>query len=445
MRRILLAVIVLSLVLPSTGIVAGAAAGASGDVQTPAQLELQEPTAWSASAAAAANNSTTTAENTTTTPGSGSPLESAETARVSPVRFSEEWLSVEVVESDSRFNTSGPFVMFTITEPVDAVRISQQGAEAELLHGGQTVRVAYAEDAAPDPQNPSLYTLELYYADGSSEEIELYARETSVSVEAAHLQTYRQLIYDMRGDAKEAGYEKSPEGVSEYYENTKDRADLLDSLFVEQAAAFIAGLWMLAMNPVAIGATLLLVAVLSAWRMHRRGYTLDVIANDSGKAQRLRERLRIAYKQNQQTADEERLKELPKIGSMSEVYWRDAQGVSTVYQLAELARNGKMELRDGELVQVHAGVSELQAGSLEQTWLESVAGHGRHRVGSYDIALSHMKTALERMMSTYGMGHIYRDTYQEVTELIDARQQIIREGGVRSAGSNTGAAAAGGD
>lgn len=386
----------------------------------------------------------------TPTPGESSGEETegapsaAETVRITPVRFDEEYLSVTVQEPDSVFNTSGPFAQFSLSEPADAVRISQSGAQAELQPGGQVVVVRYADDAAPDPEHPSLYTLEIFYPDGSKTEVQLYADSTEVSAEAATLETYKPLIFDLRDDARANGYEDTPEGVEQYYEDTKERAELLESLFTEQAimAVNTAIAWFL--NPVAIAVTLALVAVGSYYRLQRRGYSLDIISNDTGKAQRLRERLRLSYKQNQQTADEERLKELPEIGSMSEVYWRDAEtaGVATVYQLAELARSGKTAERDGDLVKVHNGVEDLQAEDLSSTWLEPVAGSGRQRIASYDIALSHIKTALERMMSTYGMGHLYRETYEDVVELIDARQRVIRSGS--SSTSSSGSAAAGG-
>lgn len=385
--------------------------------------------------------------NATVPNGSDTAPSSAERVRITPLRFSEEWLSTEVAEPDTRFNTSGPFVMFSITEPVDAVRISQQGADAELLTGGQTVRVSYAKDAAPDSQSASLYTLEIYYQDGSTGEVELYASQTDVSVDAASLEDYKGFLYELRGDASDAGYEKNPEGVEAYYENTKERADLLDSLFVEQATQAVATVLAWLLNPVAIAITLALVALGSYYRISRRGYALEIIGEDSGKAQRLRERLRLAYRENQQTADEERLQDLPKVGSISEIYWRDGQGVSTVYQLAELARTGKTVRVDGELVKEHHGLSELEAGSLEGSWLETVAGSGRQRIASYDVALSHCKTALERMMSTYGMGHIYRDTYEEVVQLIDERQQLVREGATSttSGAGIGGSASPGGD
>lgn len=387
-------------------------------------------------------------ENSTEAPPGDTAPGSADTARVTPLRFSEEWLHVEVAQQDSAFNTTGPFAMFSITEPVEAVRISEQSADAELLDGQQTVIVRYEEDAAPRPDKPALYSLEVFYADGSEAQIELWASGTDVSVEAAELQDYKAFVYDVRGDARSAGYEENPEGVTAYYEDTQERAELLDNLFVEKAAQAVATVMSWLMNPIGLAITLLLVAVGSYYRLSRRGYTLDVISNDSGKAQRLRERLRLTYKQHQQTADEERLSEIAQIGDSSEVYWRDAEGVSTVYQLAELARSGKTIQRDGELQQAHAGVADLEAGMLEKSWLEAVAGPGRGRIASYDIALSHMKTACERMMSTYGMGHIYRDTYEELVQLIDERQEIVREGGVagsaRSSGGD-GAAAAGGD
>lgn len=393
------------------------------------------------------NAETPDGEATETPTGNTAPG-SAETARITPIRFNEEWMDVEVAEPDAAYNTTGPFAAFSITESVEAVRISQGSAKAELLSGGQTVMVRYDDDAAPRPDKPALYTLELFYADGTEAEVTLWASGTDVSVEAAELQDYRAFIYDIRGDARQNGYDESPEGVKQHYQDQQERAELLDNLFVEKVAQAFATLFSWITNPVGIGVTLVLVAVGSYYRLSRRGYTLDIISNDTGKAQRMRERLRLSYKQNQQTADEERLSEVPQIGDMSEVYWRDGQGVSTVYQLAELARAGKAVKKDGDLQREHHGVADLDADSLDKTWLETVSGGGRSRIASHDIALSHMKTATERMMSSYGMGHIYRDTYEQLVQLIDERQEVVREGTIESVGSGSGtggSAATGGD
>ena len=410
-------------------VVAGAGAAAAGSAALQQQTQTQTP-----------DGNSTDAEP----PGNSAPT-SAETARITPLRYEESWLHVEVAEPDSQFNTTGPFATFSITEELEAVRISQQSAKAELLSGGQTVMVRYDSDAAPRPDKPSLYTLELFYADGSEQEVTLWASGTDVSVEAAELQEYRGFIYDIRADARESGYEESPDGVQSHYADIQDRAELLDNLFVEKAAQAVATAVAWGTNPIGIGISLALVAIGSYYRLSRRGYTLDIISNDTGKAQRMRERLRLAYKEHQQTADEERLSEVPQIGDMSEIYWRDAQGVSTVYQLAELARDGKTIQRDGKLQKAHDGVADLDADALDKTWLNSVAGSGRNRVASYDIALSHMKTACERMMSSYGMGHIYRDTYEELVQLIDERQEIVREGAVSGGYQSGSSAAAGGD
>lgn len=430
---VLAAVLLLSAV---SGVVAGAGVGgaqaAAGELSPDAgaepALSLQEDNGTDANA---------TATPSLPEDGSTGPNSSSQ-ARITPVQFEEGWLSVDTRERDAAYNTSGPFVILSITEELEAVRISQSSAEARLLEGEQTVRVDYAKDAAPDPEQPSLYTLELFYADGSKGSVQLYATKTDVSVDAAALEEFRPLFFKMRDDASDAGYERDADGVEAFYENTKERADLLDSLFVEKAfqAAATAFSWF--SNPVSIGLTVLLLAIGSYYRYSRRGYALDVISNGGSRAQRQREQLFLNYRKAQQTADEERLRELPNIGETSEIYWRDAQGASTVYQLAELARSGKMVRRDGEVRQQHTGISELRAGELEDSWLESVAGTGRNRIASYDIALSHLKTALERMNSTYGMGHIYRETYEEVVELIDARQELIHQGQItttRSSGS----------
>lgn len=393
------------------------------------------------------NNTTTTPANetTTTNPGDGGTRgvapNSSQSARVTPVQFEADFLQVTIVKSDSVFNTSGPFAQFVVSEPLEGARIQESPASARVLEGGQTVLVTYDADAAPDPREPSLYHLELFYADGSSAVVELNARRTEVTTEAASLQKYKPLIYKILDDADAADYERNAEGATKHYTNVKEDAELLNSLFTKQAAAALATLIAWVTNPVLLILTLAAFAVAVYYRYRRRGYVLDIIGNDSGRYRRLRETFALAYKRNQQTADEERLEEVERIGPQNEVYWRDAQGVSTVYQLAELARRGRVAEQNGEVKRVHTGITELEAAELEDSWLESVAGSGRNRIASYEIALGHMKTALERMDSKYSMGHLYRDAYERVVQLIDERQTVIREGQL----AYTGTAAAEGD
>lgn len=346
---------------------------------------------------------------------SGARPSTAETVRVLPVQFEPSYLSVETAKQGARYNTSGPFAVFSFSEPVDQVAIQQPKATATVLEGGRQVRVSYEPNAAP-VGSQSLYDLQVYFADGSSRTLELYAERTSVDVGSAEMKKYRPLILDVLDDAESAGYERDPEGAEQHYEDVKETAQLLDSLFVEQAMRLAGSVFGILSNPLGIFSVLALAALITYWMLRRNREALEFLTNDSGKSARLREKLWLQYKKAQQTAAEEPLSELNGVGEMGEIYWRDAYGVDTVAGLAELFRQGFPVQRDGETQHV-GGVDSLDVETIDASWLEAVCRD--HRLPSVEIALAHGKLALRRMISEYGMGHHYDETYQDVRELID--------------------------
>ncbi len=332
-----------------------------------------------------------------------------------PVQFEPEYLSVETAKQGERYNTSGPFAIFSFSEPVDQVAVRQPKATATVLEGGRQVRVSYDPDAAP-VGSQSLYTLEVYFSDGSSKTLELYAERTSVDVGSAEMRKYRPLILDILDDAEDAGYDRDPEGAESHYTDVKETAQLLNSLFVEQAIRLMGSVFGILANPLGIASILAIAAIVTYWMLSRNRAMLELLTNDAGKSARKRQELWIKWKQAQQTAAEEPLSELKGVGEMGEVYWRDAFGVDTVAGLAELFRQGFPVRRDGETKHV-GGVSDLDVETIDASWLEAVCRD--HRLPSVEIALSHGKLALRRMVAEYGMQHVYGETLQDVRELID--------------------------
>lgn len=397
--------------------------------------------------AAAANNTTTTTApqpTTTTADAEGGPT-TAENVRVLPIRWDRQFLSVETAERDAVYNTSGPFAQFSLTERVAQAQIREPGASVRILEGGQQVKVTYESDAAP-VGGESLYHLDLYFADGSQKTLRLYAEKTSVDVATTEIKKYRGLVVSILNDAEDAGYDRTPEGATSHYQDIKETAQLLDSLLSEQAKRAFATVLAWFRNPIGIAITLGAIALLSLYLLKRRGWLLDIISNDSGKAARLRERLWLEYKNQQQTAADEHLSEVPGIDGSREIYWRDAYGVDTVAGLAELMREGVPVERDGEVVNV-GGVEAIDPETINDSWLEAVCRE--HRIAAPEIALSDAKTALHRMISKYGMAHIYQDTYEQTRELIDAldeSEDIDRySASSRELGTGAGGTAAGGD
>lgn len=446
--RVLLAMVVLTVAL-APSIAAATATGqnthAGPDAVSPAQAD----------ALGAQQNATETPTPTPTPAdddsggGEDRPDEpaAAETVRVLPVQFEAEYLEVTTHENGQVYNTSGPHALFQLSEPVDQAAIQEPGATATVLDGGHVVQVEYEPDAAPVGEQ-SMYRLSLYFDDDSTRTVTLYAERTSVDVGGAQMKKYRPLIMTILEDAENSGYDRGPEGAAAHYEEQKETAQLLDSLFTEQAARLFANVFGVLTNPLGIAAVLLVAAIIAAWQLRRNKEALDLLTNDSGKAARLREKLWIAYHNAQQTAAEEPLRELQGVGETGEIYWRDAFDVDTTAGLAELFRNGLPVERDGEVVHV-GGVDAVDAEEIHGSWLEAVCRE--HRLPSPEIALAHGKAALHRMISTYGQAHIYQDAYERTRELIDELDEtrdVKRHSRGPSAGSGLGGGepgAAGGD
>jgi len=112
MRRHLLvaAVLVLSMAVAPVG-AAVADPVAQQQTATPTPAPTATPTA---------NNTTTTPTGTT---GSTNPTAAGQ-VRITPEKFGEPFLAVTVRESDSVFETTGPFALFTLSREVEAARIS---------------------------------------------------------------------------------------------------------------------------------------------------------------------------------------------------------------------------------------------------------------------------------------------------------------------------------
>ena len=213
---------------------------------------------------------TETEENATASP------DAAQTVRILPVQLEADFASITTAEQGEIYNTTGPFAFFSISEPVDQVAVQQQGGKATVLEGGRQVRVQYASDAAPVGKQ-SLFTLQLWFEDGSTTEVDLYASETSVSVGAAEMKKYRPLIMEMLMDAEQNGYERSPEGVEQHYANVQETAQLLDSLFTEQAKRLLGSIIGIFRNPLGIALTLITLALLAVWSLRRNARVLEVL------------------------------------------------------------------------------------------------------------------------------------------------------------------------
>lgn len=355
----------------------------------------------------------------------------ADQARISPTTIQEaEYLSVETVEADANFTTTGDVAFFEVSHPVEAARISQSLADATVLEGGHVVKVEYASDAAP-PGSESYFELELFFEDGSQSAVDLYARETDQTVAAAELIEWEPVIDQLCDNAERWGYECDPDDALAYLDFSQNRNELVEDFLVEQASFAFAWLMTGAMHPATLTLMLASFAVIS-WRVYRKHG--DYIGELKTRASRYRQkidRLQIDWEKTKRTADDDELGEVAQIGSW-DVFWTDAYGVRSPYQLARLANEGAyrrvqkpVETDGGEdaageqlqtvLVQEHNGVADLTVDSLEESWLEPVLRH----LPNDRTALNHLLAAIHHMETEYQMGHLYRETRHQIEMLLD--------------------------
>lgn len=371
---------------------------------------------------------TLTQSNNTTAP------TTAENVRISPVRMDEKFLKVNVAKADTTFNTTGPFALFSLSEQVESARIAQQPADATVLAGGQQVKIAYSDNAAP-PDSQSLYTLELYFEDGSTKTVDLYAKQTAVSVAAADLKEYAPVIDELKEFAEDHGYESNPDALLDYITWVNDRADLVDGFLSEQAARFLGGLMVLAMVPLSWVALLLVLAAFGYWLRGNFGEMLDYVQDAPERAEQERDKLVRAYENQRQTADEEPMNKIDAVGS-DDILWESEFGTKSSKDLASLGANGMWrQTGNGHLEQIHGGVADLTVEDLEtrDCWLENVLRDGRISVPE---ALGQLKNAMRRMETEYNMGHKYRRPADHAEQLIREWKQSRRTTGNVFAGDD---------
>ncbi|WP_254810614.1 hypothetical protein [Natronosalvus amylolyticus] len=352
----------------------------------------------------------------------------ADRVRVSPVSLGDEdWLETTTEDSDEAFNTTGPFALFTLSEPAENVRIAQSDAEATLLEGDTTILVEYEPGAAGS--SSTFFELEVFFPDSSTSSIDLYATSTEVSAAAAELEAYGGLIDDMQDSAEEEGYDTDPSGLEDYYDWRVERATLVDSFLVERAAQLLILAIMAAENPLVWILILLSIAVAAYRREQAHGWILDRIENDSGETARQQEQLEAEYRRDKQTANEEFIGELPQINDQQAVYWNDSFDIHSTLQLAELALRGPRDLEISSDAQPDGGqpesaIAELEAETIHNSWLAEV--YTTNRLSGPREALSCLKAALIRMEATYSMGHRYSGVRNDVEQLLDEIDELER-------------------
>ncbi|WP_135306354.1 hypothetical protein [Haloarcula amylovorans] len=410
-RRRWLAVLVAILALSSVVMPAAAAATDS----TPVRLDTPDTVAQ-------------TANNTTATNTSNGPTTASQT-RITPAIPDADYVSVTVVESDQRFNTSGTFATFALSEPVDAVRIEQPNARARVLGDGSVVQVQYDRKAAPG-DNPSLYSVELFFADGSTRTFELLATNTDVTASPSINPAYEEHIEYFESQAEDMGYDADPEGVRAYVENREDRAQFFEGLWTDQIKTFIGLRFAQAASPLDWVAGITIIAIVAYWLNRQHGWVLRIQQLAVSRAELVREAVRQEAERQRNAAAKHPLSEVDGIGNNAQRFWTK-MGVETVENMIQVAckgivaadeHGGAQTDEDGNIILAHQGVDDLVAVEplterelRENTWLKPVILEGRLRAST---ALSHIENALLVAEKDYNRGAEVRETRMQVQELI---------------------------
>lgn len=410
-RKTVTRIATLALIALLVGVALGAAAPAAADGPTPTFDTEQN----------------TTDDNATDDSDSGMPAQ-GEIVRVTPDNPDADHLDIETRSSDEEYYTSGPHATFTLSEPVSAARVEQPNADVTVLGDGTTIRVEYDEGAAGSEN--SLYTVELFFEDGSSHSIDLLAQNTDVSLEAAHYSEYSGVISYLESAAENAGYEPNPDGVQTYIEEIEELAEWFDHLFTEHILMFLSLLIAASQNFVTWVVLLSIIAGLAIFFEKKHGWILRLQQYVESRHEMMREAIRQDYENRRNSAAKHALEDVDEIGPNAARYWREAD-IETVDDMVEVAckgivktdRNGRIVYNDDdEMVFAHHGVDDIEAVDpltleqlREQTWLSPLILEGRL---APTTALSNIESALMVAEKEYNRGNEVRDARRTVSELI---------------------------
>ena len=368
-------------------------------------------------------------QNSTDANTSDSGPSDASQVRLTPDIPDADYVSVETAESDERYNTSGTFVTFSLSRPVESVRVAEPGAEAALVGDGSVVRVQYASDAAPRDQQ-TLFTLQLYFPDDSTKQVELYATNTDVSANTRIDPGYESFIEYVESNAEDEGYATDPEGLEAYVQHKEDRAQLLEGLWTKQIETFIALRIAQLFSPLDWIAIITFVALLSLYLSRKHGWMLRAQQIATSKADLVREAVRQDYEQQRNAAAKHSLEDIEGIGRNDSRYWRNV-GIETVDDVIQVAckgivavdEHGHIEQDDnGNDIFEHHGVEDLKSvdpltekSLREKTWLKPLIVEGRLRAAT---ALSNIERALLTAEREYNRGNEVRETRMAVQEML---------------------------
>jgi hypothetical protein len=418
--------VVASAVVPATA----AATTASAETHTPAPTAATDAPALQDNETAPDDNSTSPNETENGTDGD-SPVSDASQVRITPDVPGEDYVNVRVAEPDEVFNTSGGFATFSLSRPVESARITQDKASVAVVGDGSVIRVSYADDAAPR-NSTSLYTLGLYFPDGSKKTVDLYATNTAVSASTAIDPKWQGVIDYMTTAAEDAGYGTSPSDVQEWIKDIEERAQIFENFWSRYIEEYVTLKIAQVLNPIQWVELIGLIGLISIFWSRKYGWilTLQQLSMPISKLQR--EAARQNYEKLRKAAAQHKISDIAEIGTNAARYWRSEMGVETVDDMGEITAKGIVAkdengdvLKDenGDIVYAHHGIEDLmQADPVthrtlrDQTWLRPLLVDPRLNAST---ALANIERALRVAEKEYKRGNEVRQTRMQVEELIE--------------------------
>jgi hypothetical protein len=429
-----LALVLLALVCLS-GLAPVATATATTATSGPAETHERLPTAFEQ---IAPDNQTTS---------SGPTL--AEQVRITPVKFDRDYLRVRPGDAPNTYRTVGPYVVFATSLNVEAATIEQPGATATVMDGSRTIRVAYQPDAATGDE-PSLYTLTLYFADDSKRTIKLYATRTNQIVASAELKAASEFIEQMKEDAKAHGFPTTIEGIEEYHEWEREQADIFSNFLGPELERLFVFLISYVRSSLAVILSAVVAIIIGFYIKRAHGYKIEDMVNGGNATERKRRDYASFYEGQHSSAASEALHAVDEIGTLYEGFILDAFGDRTVKQWADRWAYGEplcdetgafARDDDGNIRWKHRGIDDLlEADNLRETALEPLLRH--EMIGDEQTVLMLITAALERLTDHYSLRQ-YDDPAQKARTLLEQHSDSLTES-VSTGGSWTGTSRHGG-
>ncbi|NHN50027.1 hypothetical protein G9464_20880 [Halostella sp. JP-L12] len=355
----------------------------------------------------------------------------ASQVRITPDMPDEDYVDVQIDQPDESFNTSGGFATFSLSHPVEAARIPQEKASADVVGDGSVVRVSYADDAAPR-NTTSFYELELFFPDDSQKTVDLYATDTAVSASTDINPAWKPIIDYTSSAASAAGYGDTPEDTKEWIQDTEEKAQLFENFWSNRISQYVGLKIAQVMNPLQWVEVIGIIAIISIYWSRKYGWilTLQQLSMPISKLQR--EAARQDYERSRKAAAQHKISDIAEIGTNAARYWRSEMGIETVDDMVEIACKGIVAKdedgdilydEDGNIVYAHHGVEQLMQVDpvthrtlRDETWLRPLLVDPRLNAAT---ALSNIERALRVAEKEYKRGNEVRKTRMRVEELIE--------------------------